>query len=402
MSRVKSLLGLEVDGLRAGELLAPLQISIDEFPNDAAAKAATILECEIPTFRNDLVEEVDLIAEIARRIGYDAIPSARPRSYLTAENVSRDVERTRLARRVLVGLGFQESVHLPFGARDEASKLLLAPDDPRAQPVALANPLADDQAVLRGTLLPALLMNLSRNLAHKNDDVRVFELRGAFRQKPVADGVSKLPTNRGGSRRSSPGVARRGISARARRWISSTPKARSRSWSRRCVASRRASRPRPNRFSWPVRRPPSNAPDASWARWARFIPTCVAPSTSERARSSSSSTSTGCRRSPPRPRSFRKSPDSPRRSAMLRWWSTRRPKSARCFRSRATRRRKISKAVEVFDLYEGDKIAAGKKSVALNMRWRAAEKTLTDDEANSLQEKLVTSLVQQFKAERRT
>ncbi len=142
------------------------------------------LVLQVPSFRGDLEREEDLIEEIARLAGYDAIPVTLPRGELSTPRPSLEVELRRRARQALLGLGFFEAVTYSFQSqRLEAAVPAAGP--PRA--LRLANPLSEEQAVMRTSLLPGLLETLRRNTLKQVLDVRLFELSKIFIPEPGAD-----------------------------------------------------------------------------------------------------------------------------------------------------------------------------------------------------------------------
>jgi phenylalanyl-tRNA synthetase beta chain len=134
----------------------------------------------VPTFRRDIEREEDLIEEVARLRGYDAIPSVLPP--LRARGIGRSgADRLRRdAREALRAAGLAEAVN--FAMTDADLCRLFTPGE---APVALRNPLQSGAASLRTTLLPGLLANLARNLDHGLAGAQLFEIGHAFR--PAAE-----------------------------------------------------------------------------------------------------------------------------------------------------------------------------------------------------------------------
>ena len=133
-----------------------------------------------PSFRPDLHTEVDLIEEVARLVQYDRIPQAMPRAPIAV--VLRDpVQRaTDRIRHVLVQSGFHETIHYSFLPMDRLVAVHTAGKTPEGAPVRLQNPLSEEQAVLRTSLVPSLLETVARNLRKMNRDLRLFEIRTVF------------------------------------------------------------------------------------------------------------------------------------------------------------------------------------------------------------------------------
>jgi phenylalanyl-tRNA synthetase beta chain len=125
--------------------------------------------------------------EVARLYGYDAIPTVMPRVPMSV--VLPDPEKTaeEKARETLVGMGFHEAIHYSFHSRDRLRDLGISPGTVLGDPVALQNPLSEMQSVLRTTLVGSLLDTVARNLNRNNRDLRMFELRRVF--FPSAEGV---------------------------------------------------------------------------------------------------------------------------------------------------------------------------------------------------------------------
>ncbi|MBW8864911.1 MAG: phenylalanine--tRNA ligase subunit beta [Verrucomicrobia bacterium] len=127
----------------------------------------------IPTWRVDMKREVDLIEEVGRLYGVDKIPSTPPRGALGANAFDSVYDQIGEVRRILTGLGLNES----------QGQTLVAKQDCRVKTeeiVALANPLSSDMDVLRPSLLPGLLNILRHNVSRKNYDVALFEIGRVF------------------------------------------------------------------------------------------------------------------------------------------------------------------------------------------------------------------------------
>ena len=151
-----------------------------------------------PSSRFDIALEVDLIEEIVRVYGYDQAPSNRPLTRLEMPSQPEGwVELERL-RETLVQRGFQEAITYSFVDPDFQQRL-----DPEREPLALANPISADLAVMRTCLWPGLLKALIYNQKRQQTRVRLFEHGlnfipegGALRQEPYIGGViagSALP-----------------------------------------------------------------------------------------------------------------------------------------------------------------------------------------------------------------
>lgn len=137
-----------------------------------------------PTWRPDLVAAVDLVEEVARVRGYDAIPSVVPRAALGRGLT--DAQRVRRAvARALVGAGFVETLSYPFVGPHQHDELGLPADDERRRAARLVNPLSDEQPELRTNLLVTLLDTARRNVARGITDLAVSEI--GLVTRPAAD-----------------------------------------------------------------------------------------------------------------------------------------------------------------------------------------------------------------------
>jgi phenylalanyl-tRNA synthetase beta chain len=135
----------------------------------------------IPTFRVDLKTEVDLIEEIGRLYGIEKIPSATPRGAIGSHPFDAVHDQIAEARRILTGLGLCEAQGQTLISDGSAGL-------PSGGVAGLRHPLSSDMNVLRASLLPCLLDALHHNIAHQNTDVALFEIGRVFSQ---ADGKFK-------------------------------------------------------------------------------------------------------------------------------------------------------------------------------------------------------------------
>jgi phenylalanyl-tRNA synthetase beta chain len=140
-----------------------------------AAAAPEPVTFRIPTFRVDLEREADLSEEVGRLYGVDQIPATPPRGAIGANAFDAVHDQIAEARRILSGLGLNEAQGQTLIANAECRM-------PNADWVALANPLSSDMDVLRPSLLPGLIHSLRHNLSHKNYDVALFEVGRVFAQ----------------------------------------------------------------------------------------------------------------------------------------------------------------------------------------------------------------------------
>ncbi|MEZ0067538.1 phenylalanyl-tRNA synthetase beta chain [Streptacidiphilus sp. MAP12-20] len=145
-----------------------------------------------PTWRPDLTDPNDLAEEVIRLEGYENLPSTLP-------NVPAGrglTEAQRLRRRIGLALaeaGYVEVLNYPFIGEAVLDALGIEADDPRRQTVKLANPISDEEPSLRTTMLPGLLAALRRNIGRGTTDVALFELGRVFRVDGTADTLYSAP-----------------------------------------------------------------------------------------------------------------------------------------------------------------------------------------------------------------
>ncbi len=170
------LLGIQIDQDRIRTLLEGIGLAVAPGKSDAPG----FLDVAVPSFRPDLEREVDLIEEVARLYGYDNIPVTMPEASLESQPARVELKYEGQIRNLLVGCGFSEAINYSFVAPDAAAKLQLDADDPRLDAVRVLNPLTEDQAVMRTSLVPSMLETLARNLAYRTTDLHLFEMRPVF------------------------------------------------------------------------------------------------------------------------------------------------------------------------------------------------------------------------------
>jgi phenylalanyl-tRNA synthetase beta chain len=146
-------------------------------------EAASVLAVQPPSWRPDLRYPWDLAEEVIRLEGYENIPVRMPRA--TAGRGLTDRQRLRRRTgRALALAGYTEVLSQPFSSAADHDRLLLPLDDPRRRAPRIANPLNDDEPLLRTTLLPGLLRVLTRNIGRGFGDIGLFESGRVFREPP--------------------------------------------------------------------------------------------------------------------------------------------------------------------------------------------------------------------------
>ena len=159
-----ALLGVDLSSVEVREALGRLRIP--------AAEDRGRVVAEIPSYRIDLAREVDLIEEVGRSVGYDRVPSTLP-GVRQAGGLTEDQRLRRRVADLLTGAGLWETSGVPFVSSEDVALV------PGRSPVRMANPISAGDA-LQTSLLPGLLRAAQRNVAHRRTSVRLFEIATTF------------------------------------------------------------------------------------------------------------------------------------------------------------------------------------------------------------------------------
>lgn len=172
--RVNKVLGTDIPAKKTVDILRSLELKVT---------VAKTLEATVPTFRVDLEREVDLIEEVARLYGLNNIKA----SLLPSSNPDRGLNPlqilTRQLRSLMTAAGLFEVVNYSFIGQAELDRLGLDPDHPWMDSVPITNPLSEDQALMRTNLLPSLLRTISHNYNRGLKDLAIFEVGNIFHRQ---------------------------------------------------------------------------------------------------------------------------------------------------------------------------------------------------------------------------
>jgi phenylalanyl-tRNA synthetase beta chain len=171
--RVQAILGVAVPRARQREILHALDFHTSDTDDG--------LDVVVPPLRRaDVTREADLIEEVARIDGVEKLPATLPRGR-PAGRLSPEQRLRRRAVDALVGRGLYETVGWTFTAPATLARLRLASEDPRrAGALVLENPLSEEHALLRTTLLGSLLDSAAHNAARGQGDLGLFEVGTVF------------------------------------------------------------------------------------------------------------------------------------------------------------------------------------------------------------------------------
>ena len=184
MTEVERILGVAIEQERAEDLLRRIGLGVN-------ADKAGVLHCTVPTFRPDIEREVDLIEEVGRLYGFDAIPMPETSSIpnFTPKERPRDVALKQI-QTTLIGQGFREVYTNSLVDESLARRL----NDPlvstvQGDVVVTANPLTSEMTTLRPTLLAGVLPVVRYNANRGRQRLRLFEVGNVFAQGGARDGL---------------------------------------------------------------------------------------------------------------------------------------------------------------------------------------------------------------------
>ena len=172
--KVESLLGIKIENDLIGALLTRLGLKL-------TARAEGEWEVAVPSWRFDISIEEDLVEELGRIYGYERLPEIIPAALLKMKQVNESLVQEADLRRLLVSRGYQEAVCFSFIDPELHSQFA-----PEREAVALANPIASDLSVMRTSLLPGLVKAIFYNLNRQQSRVRLFETGQTFIQSVEA------------------------------------------------------------------------------------------------------------------------------------------------------------------------------------------------------------------------
>jgi len=381
--RANALLGINLSAERMAELFRNLEFQVQPVSNGS-------FQVTIPTHRIDIEREIDLIEEICRLNGFDQVMATMPIAQVISDRPSLHQRLQRTVREHFVAEGMNEIVSFSFISPDAGDRLNLHADDPRRNSIRLCNPLATEQSVMRTTLLPGLLETASRNISFRSLDLRLFEMRRVYHtisgqempHEPIccAGLISGAREKEGWCQQSADvdffdakGIVQgllELLQIRGAAWSADQPELFYHPG--KCcrilvdgalVGSIGEIHPQVLN-SYEIERPVYYF-ELNFEELVRLAGTrkFIAP-----------------------PSRF---PDSVRDLALL---APAELPSVQLIDCVEGLKLKELENVSIFDLYQGDRVAEGHKSVALRLRYRAADRTMTDDEVQVVHQKVITAL----------
>jgi phenylalanyl-tRNA synthetase beta chain len=176
VARVNTILGVDLARDTIGQYCSRLQLP-------TVVRSSSEVEVEVPSFRRDLAHEIDIIEEVGRLHSYQAIPTSLPHVRLEAVPRSPQRQATRQVLEYLLGCGYTQVINYSFMPEEDLDRLQLPADDLLRSIVPLRNPLSKEAGVLRTTLIPSLLRTIALNLNRDLRDLMIFEISRVFRRQ---------------------------------------------------------------------------------------------------------------------------------------------------------------------------------------------------------------------------
>ena len=170
--RLRQVLGMDLDIARAETVLASLGITTRRTGPDS-------LEADAPYWRSDIAIEEDLIEEVVRIIGYDEVPTTMLSSPIPYHRPNPLTELKEAMRDALAAAGMEETISYPLISAEDLTRLDLAEDE-QAPWLRVANPMSAEYNILRPEMIPSLLNTLAYNQAHNDGGFRLFEIGRSF------------------------------------------------------------------------------------------------------------------------------------------------------------------------------------------------------------------------------
>lgn len=182
--RINKLLGTDISREDMLEIFDRIELKYDKETDEIVA----------PTFRQDIHFMADLAEEVARFFGYDKIPTTLPKSSAAIGGINLKLEIEELARDVAKFLGFSEAMNYSFESAKVFDKLNLSKDSRYRKAIEISNPLGEDFKIMRTQAVNSILNSLSTNYNRRNKDVHLFELANIYIPKELP--LKELPDER--------------------------------------------------------------------------------------------------------------------------------------------------------------------------------------------------------------
>lgn len=182
--RYNKLLGTQVSREEMLAIFKMIEVEYDEASNSL----------KVPTFRQDILRQCDIAEEVARFYGYDKIPTTLPTGEATTGKLPFKLRIEQKARDIAEYCGFSQGMCYSFESPKVFDKLLLDAEDPVREAITIANPLGEDFSIMRTVSLNGMLTSLATNYNRRNKEVRLYELGNIYLPKALP--LTELPEER--------------------------------------------------------------------------------------------------------------------------------------------------------------------------------------------------------------
>ena len=173
--RLKQVLGMDIDGETVERVLSSLGFQ-------CSSTGSGCLDVEVPYWRNDINIEEDLVEEVVRITGYDSVPTTMLSTPIPYRSATPEADLRELLKDTLAGAGVQEVISYPLVSLEYLERVNGL--DSSNPPLRIANPLNSGQEYLRPTLRASLLATLAANQGHSEGPFRLFEVGHTFHPRP--------------------------------------------------------------------------------------------------------------------------------------------------------------------------------------------------------------------------
>ncbi len=182
--KINALLGTSLSKEEMLEYLGRVELTLDEATGEIVA----------PTFRQDIHCLADIAEEVARFYGYDKIPTTLPTGEATTGRIPFELRVENIARDIAEYCGFSEGMTYSFESPKVFDLLRLPGDDPKRNAIVISNPLGEDYSIMRTSTLNGMLSSLATNYNRRNKNVRLYEMGNIYIPKKLP--LEELPDER--------------------------------------------------------------------------------------------------------------------------------------------------------------------------------------------------------------
>ena len=171
--RLNRYLGTRLDDKAIEKYLNAIEFNVEKIDPDR-------FRVTPPSFRVDITRFEDITEEIARLFGYNNIETTFPLVPADTRHPEKKIDSRYQTKILMTGLGFNEVINYSFISKESCEHLELPVNDPKRNLVNILNPISEDQAVMRTSLIPGLLQTMKYNISQQNKNLKIFEIGHVF------------------------------------------------------------------------------------------------------------------------------------------------------------------------------------------------------------------------------